>query len=94
MQFEWDVKKAERNVRKHKLTFAEAATVFYDPLAAIFDDEAHSAFEQREVIIGHSIHGRLLMVSFAEKSRNRIRLISARRATRRERKDYEENKRT
>jgi uncharacterized DUF497 family protein len=64
--------------------------VFGDPLAAIFDDEAHSGEEQREIIIGHSSNNRLLLVSFTERA-GAVRIISARRATRQERKDYEEN---
>ena len=70
--------------------FEEAATVFADPLAAIFDDEAHSVAEQREIIIGHSAETRLLLVSFTERA-GAIRIISARRATKRERQDYEKN---
>lgn len=66
----------------------EALTVFDDPLAAIFDDEHHSISELREIIIGHSIQDRLVLVSFTERSK-RIRIISARPATRKERERYE-----
>ena len=90
-RFEWDANKAATNLRKHAVSFDEASTVFDDPLACIFDDEDHSAEEAREIIIGHSIRGRLLVVSFVERVHEVVRIISARSATRRERKDYEEN---
>jgi uncharacterized DUF497 family protein len=90
LAFEWDEDKAASNQKKHGVTFEEAATVFADPLAAIFDDEAHSEEEQREIIVGHSVDDRLLLVSFTERE-GAIRIISARRATKRERRDYEEN---
>ena len=92
LEFEWDEGKAATNAKKHKVGFDEAATVFSDPLAVIFDDEQHSEEEQREIIIGHSADNRLLLVSFTERhAAIRVRVISARRATRKERKDYEEN---
>ena len=91
-EFEWDESKAHSNEKKHRVTFEEAASVFSDPHAAIFEDEAHSDEEQREIIIGHSAKKRLLLVSFTERS-EAIRIISARRATQRERRDYEENPR-
>lgn len=90
LDFEWDLDKATSNQKKHGVTFEEAATVFSDPLAAIFDDEVHSEEEQREIIIGHSAKNRLLLVCFTERA-GAIRIISARRATKRERTDYEEN---
>ncbi len=90
--FEWDRQKAASNVRKHGVSFEEAQTVFYDPLASIFDDKAHSALEQREIIIGHSAEGRLLLVCFTERAHLVVRIISARRATRGERRDYEKSK--
>ena len=71
------------------VTFEEAKTVFSNPLAVIFEDEAHSADEAREIIIGHSRRNRILVVSFTEGS-EAVRIISARLATRKERKDYEE----
>ena len=89
MEFEWDARKATTNLTKHGVSFEEAATVFNDPLAAIFDDEAHSIEENREIIIGHSNTNRLLLVSFTERS-EQVRIISARRAMKREREDYEE----
>ncbi len=88
--FEWDVDKAKANRSKHSVSFDEAATVFDDSLARIFDDKLHSANEVREIIIGHSIKGRLLLICFAERPKEVIRIISARLPTRKERKDYEE----
>ncbi|NJN91098.1 MAG: BrnT family toxin [Leptolyngbyaceae cyanobacterium SL_5_14] len=90
MEFEWGESKAAANLKKHGVSFEEAATVFDNVLAVIFDDEAHSEGERREIIIGHSQNNRLLLISFTERS-NVIRIISARLATRRERKDYEQN---
>ncbi|MBW4445378.1 MAG: BrnT family toxin [Spirirestis rafaelensis WJT71-NPBG6] len=90
MEFEWDETKAATNLKKHSVSFEEAKTVFDNPLALIFDDEAHSIDEQREIIIGHSQSNRLLLVCFTERP-NAIRIISARLATRREREDYEQN---
>ena len=90
LEFEWDEDKAASNRKKHRVNFEEAATVFADPLAAIFDDEAHSEEEQREIIVGHSARNRLLLVSFTERA-GKIRIISARPATHRERRDYEKN---
>jgi uncharacterized DUF497 family protein len=92
LEFEWDEDKAASNQKKHRVTFEEAATVFADPLAAIFDDEVYSEEEQREIIIGHSAESQLLLVCFTERA-GAIRIISARRATKRERRDYEENPR-
>jgi len=86
----WDIQKAESNKRKHGISFAEAETVFDDTLAVIFDDEWHSQEEVREIIIGHSDQNRLLLVCFTERA-NHVRIISAREATLKERKDYEEN---
>ncbi|MEW6666153.1 MAG: BrnT family toxin [Thermodesulfobacteriota bacterium] len=93
LQFEWDSRKAAANLRKHGVSFDEASTAFQDPLARIFDDEDHSQGERREIIVGHSVTGRLLLVSFIERRDNVIRIISARRTTARERDDYEENRR-
>jgi len=88
--FEWDTRKAKSNQRKHQVSFDEACTVFNDKLARIFPDEGHSNGEEREIIVGHSILGRLLLVSFVERLPGRARIISARKATRREQIDYEE----
>ena len=90
LRFEWDEEKAASNVAKHGVTFAEASTVFGDPLAAIFNDEEHSLDESREIIIGHSVLHRLLLVSFTERGDEIVRIISARKTTKNERKDYEE----
>jgi uncharacterized DUF497 family protein len=90
VEFEWDEEKAASNLIKHKVDFEEAKTVFDNPLAVIFDDERHSTNERREIIIGHSQKNRLLLVSFTERA-HVIRIISARLATRKERKAYEEN---
>jgi uncharacterized protein len=90
LRFEWDPKKAAANLAKHGVSFDEGLTVFSDPLARIFDDEDHSIEEEREIIIGHSANHRLLLVCFTARGAS-IRLLSARRATRRERTDYEEN---
>jgi uncharacterized protein len=89
--FEWDSHKAKRNLRKHGVSFDEACTVFGDSSALIFADEDHSNGEEREIIVGYSFLDRVLLVSFTERQMDRVRIISARRATRREQKDYEEN---
>jgi len=90
LKFEWRRKKAASNRSKHRVWFEEALTVFSDPLARIFDDADHSVEEQREIIIGHSSQGRLLVVCFTAQGES-VRIFSARTATRREREDYEEN---
>ncbi|HEY0602026.1 MAG TPA: BrnT family toxin [Herpetosiphonaceae bacterium] len=90
LQFVWDDNKAVTNTIKHQVTFEEASTVFADPLAVIFDDEAHSVEEIREIILGHSTSNRLILVSFTERD-GIVRIISARRATPKERRDYESN---
>ena len=72
------------------MSFDEALAVFADPLARIFDDEDHSIDEQQEIIIGHSVGLRLLVVCFSVRE-DAVRIFSARRATKRERRDYEEN---
>lgn len=90
MEFEWDESKAAANLKKHGVSFEEAKTVFDNALAVIFNDEAHSVNEQREIIIGHSQRNRLLLVSFTERP-NAIRIISVRLATLQEREDYEQN---
>ena len=90
LRFEWDPNKAEANLAKHEISFEEAMTVFADPLARIFPDEEHSVDELREIIIGHSVGQQLVLVNFTSID-DRVRIFSARKATRRERKDYEEN---
>ena len=87
--FEWDEDKAESNLRKHKVTFDEAQTVFLDELSITVPDAEHSQTELRFRIVGMSDMKRLLVVSFTERG-ERMRLISARQARRPEIKDYEE----
>ena len=91
VRFEWNGNKAKLNLSKHGVSFDEATTVFDDPLAVIFDDLNHSSRERREIIVGHSITDRLLLVCFSERIENVIRIFSARPLTKRERNDYEEN---
>ena len=87
MIYEWDAAKASANLRKHKVSFAEAASVFLDPLALSFFDPDHSEEENREITIGISSRKRALFVSHCERD-ERIRIISARKATRKERLQY------
>ena len=87
--FSWDPEKAASNKRKHGISFEEASTVFPDPLARIEWDADHSESEERELILGKSGSGRLLVVSFVQRG-SAIRVISARLATRRERHVYQE----
>ena len=88
-RFEWDGKKAATNLRKHRVSFDEAITVFGDPLNVLLPDPDHSATEKRYVLLGTSNRHRLLVVAFAERP-PRTRLISARRANAKERRKYEE----
>jgi uncharacterized DUF497 family protein len=88
-EFQWDAAKAAANVRKHRVTFAEAATAFSDPLSATIDNPAHSGEEQRYVLFGMSERGRLLAVMHTERDEV-IRIISARKATRAEQREYED----
>jgi hypothetical protein len=87
MRCVWDGHKADRNAQKHGVAFEEAATVFSDPLALIIEDESHP---ENARIIGESQAARILLVIFVERDRDLVRLISARRATRHERRRYEE----
>lgn len=89
LSFEWDPQKAASNREKHRVSFEDAVGVFGDPLARIFDDPDHSVGEAREILVGHDARHRLLVVCFVQRS-DRIRIFSARRATRQERQDYEE----
>lgn len=88
MKFEWDPKKAERNFKKHGVTFEEGSTVFGDPLAATVADRRHSAEEKRFVTMGQSTENRLVVVAHVDRS-EQVRIISARLATRREKRKYE-----
>jgi hypothetical protein len=89
VRFEWNALKATANLRKHGVSFDEAASVFFDPLSATGDDPDHSLDESRFVTFGTSSSGRLLVVAHAQHD-DAIRLITARLATRAERKLYEE----
>jgi hypothetical protein len=86
VRFTWDPGKAAANVRKHHVSFEEAMTVFTDPLALIVADTVDA---ERSVIIGESIRQRVLLTVFVERGEDDVRIISARRATSRERRDYE-----
>ena len=89
--FEWDPRKAVANLRKHGVSFDEAATAFGDPFGIVVDDPRHSTEEMRVALLGESESNRLLAVMFTERG-DRIRLISARKATRREHRHYEEGR--
>jgi uncharacterized DUF497 family protein len=89
MEFEWDPNKAAANLRRHGVSFTEAATVFDDPLSATVLDPDHSTEEDRLIIFGQSYRRRLLIVSFSERG-ERFRIISARELTRAESETYEE----
>ena len=88
--FEWDSAKASVNLKKHAVSFEEASTVFEDPEALVIDDPEHSAQEERFIILGISAKARLLVVCHClRESESVIRIISARKATARERKQYD-----
>jgi uncharacterized DUF497 family protein len=89
MKFEWDTQKAGANLRKHKVSFEEAATALNDPMSATGTDPDHSLTEDRYVTFGVSERGRLLVVAYTDKEES-IRIISARTASKGERKIYEE----
>jgi uncharacterized DUF497 family protein len=89
LQFTWDPQKAASNLRKHKVGFPEAATAFADPLSLTIPDPDHSVGAERFVLMGQSERRRLVVVAHVERG-DLIRIISARLATRRERKTYEE----
>jgi uncharacterized DUF497 family protein len=88
LEFEWDEVKAAANLKKHKVSFDEAKTVFADPFSITIDDPEHSVEERRFIDIGTSSEGHILVVSYTE--RRKIRLISARKASKIERMVYEE----
>jgi uncharacterized protein len=90
LAFEWDNRKARQNTRKHGVSFEEAASVFGDTMSRTIPDPLHSTDEDRFVMVGQSDRRRVLVVVFTERG-DRFRIISARLATRRERKDYEED---
>ncbi|MEO8348738.1 MAG: BrnT family toxin [Acidobacteriota bacterium] len=89
MVYEWDPRKAAANFRKHRVAFTEAATVFLDPLAVTYQDPDHSETEHRYITVGESTRSRVTLVSHLDR-RDRIRIISARRATRKEAHEYRE----
>ena len=89
MRFEWNDAKAIANLRKHGVSFDEAASVFFDPFSATADDPDHSLEEKRFVTFGRSSFGRLLVVGHVDRG-DALRIITAREATRTERKLYEE----
>jgi len=89
VEFEWDREKAAKNLRKHRVSFSEAATVFGDTLSTTIPDPDHSVEEDRHITIGMSDHHRLLMVAHTARE-DRIRIISARGLTHTERETYEE----
>ena len=88
--FEWDINKAKKNLRIHGISFDEASTAFKDILSVTIHDPLHSDEEDRFILIGNSYKNRLLVVVHIERG-NKVRIISARRATRKERMQYEEN---
>ena len=91
LTFEWDPRKASSNRAKHRVSFEEAVTAFGDPLGRVQPDPRHSVGEERVVLLGRSAAGRLLAVMFTDRGASRLRVISARLATRRERTTYEED---
>jgi uncharacterized DUF497 family protein len=88
--YEWDPKKAKANIRRHGVSFEEAATIFLDPLAVTYPDPDHSGDEPREITIGRSARHRVIFPSHTRRG-GRTRLISGRKTTKRERKQYEES---
>lgn len=90
MRFAWDEKKASSNRARHGVSFDEATTVFGDPLSNTYPDPEHSLDEERFIIIGESEQGRIIVVAHTDDGET-VRLISAREATSRERKSYEED---
>jgi uncharacterized DUF497 family protein len=89
VKFEWDAGKAAANLRRHGVSFEEATTVFGDRLARTYEDPSHSESEPRELTFGFSAGGRALVISHCERG-ERVRIISARPMTRRERRQHEE----
>jgi uncharacterized DUF497 family protein len=90
--YEWDPAKAAGNLTRHQVSFDEAKTVFMDPFALTFDDPEHSSQESRFITIGTSETGRILFVSHVDRGEDRIRLISARSATKSETHAYQESR--
>jgi uncharacterized DUF497 family protein len=92
LEFEWDPKKAARNLRMHRVSFEEAASVFNDRFATVYEDPDHSHYERRYLSIGASAHGRLLIIAYSYRG-VRIRIINARQVTKQEREMYEKEDR-
>jgi len=90
LYFKWDSSKAKRNLRIHGVSFDEASSAFKDTLSLTIDDPLHSADEVRQILIGNSHQNRLLVIVHTERG-DKIRIISARKATKQERNQYEEN---
>jgi len=88
--FEWDAKKSASNEKKHGVSFEEAKSAFTDQFARLISDPDHSEQEDRFILLGASIHARLLIVCHCVRSNDRIRIISARKADKQERNLYEE----
>ena len=92
MIYEWDPKKAGSNLKRHKVSFDEATSVFTDPFALTFDDPEHSLDEQRHITIGTSKKQRILFLSHDDRGEDHVRVISARPATRQEAYAYQESR--
>ncbi len=90
LTFEWDLKKAETNLKKHGVSFEETSTAFKDHLSLTIDDPLHSSEEERLILIGMSYNNRMLVIVHTE-IKDKIRIISARKATKKERNYYETN---
>ena len=90
LQFEWDPAKAKSNQKKHGVTFAEAMSCFYDPMHILIDDPDSTTDEDRLILIGASSNAQILVVVHVDVAGDKIRIISARKATKTERKQYEE----
>lgn len=88
LEFEWDAAKASENLKKHKVSFEEAKSVFNDPLLLTFPDPEHSDEEHRSINIGVSSHLRIILVVFTDR-KGKLRIISSRKATAKEKKLYE-----
>jgi len=93
--FDWDAKKARSNIKKHKISFDEAKTIFLDSYLVTYPDRLHSFYEERYISIGYSTRNRILLAVHTEHEEAEntivIRIISSRKATPEERKNYEEN---
>jgi len=87
--FEWDYNKNVKNKKKHNIIFEEAVTVFYDECGILFDDPAHSDEEERFLLLGYSSENNLCIVSHCYRKENTIRIISVRKATKKEQEFYD-----